>query len=117
VPNVLTRVLGPCLAVAMPGKSIGQARLANRSAVLQLHRQEPDMKATEMGRLLGLNESTVRYIIEVYGSEDISVGAPSTHKGAGRPFSRSERWKRCDLAPFSAIVFMTCTPQAIEVLM
>lgn len=90
----------------MPRLSAGVTRLANRQLVLDLHALEPNLKATGIGRRLGINESTVRSILSRYGSGQahpvvpgVPAVPPPAHRGAGRPAARSRRWKRCDINP------------------
>ena len=80
----------------MPRISSGATRLANRQLMLALHASEPELKATAIGRRLGINEATVRSILKRYGANSIpTAGGPAARRGAGRPTSRSKRWKRC----------------------
>ena len=75
-------------------RSSGDDRLAKRLHVLQLRQLDPKMSKSEIGKRAGVNVSTVRGILGVFGNADISLGAPAAHKGAGRPKERSARWKR-----------------------
>ena len=78
--------------------SSGDKRLANRLHVLQLKMLEPNLTTSELGRRVGVNESTVRSILARYKDSDISVGAPVAAKGGGRPQEVSKRWLRCVFA-------------------
>ena len=55
-------------------RSSGDVRLANRLHVLQLRQLNPELGVMELARRAQLNESTVRYILKVYGKPDISLG-------------------------------------------
>ena len=65
----------PCRITAqqytMPRLTAGAARLANRQLVLALHASEPELKATAIGRRLGINEATVRSILKRYRNNSI----------------------------------------------
>lgn len=90
-----THVFYPFLSHKMPRRSSGTDRLANRNAVLALRAAEPELQGTAIGRRLGLNESTVRNILRVYGNHNPNTGYPPTKQGGGRKPSRSKRWRRC----------------------
>lgn len=86
-------------------RSSGDVRLANRLHVLQLRQLNPELGVMELARRAQLNESTVRYILKVYGKTDISLGAPGCKSGAGRPSERSARWKRCVFPFFDLFMY------------
>ena len=65
----------------MPRKSSGTERLANRNAVLAQGAAEPELKGTAIVRRLGLNESTVRNILRVYGNHNPNTGCPPYQTG------------------------------------
>ena len=75
-------------------RSSGDDRLAKRLHVLQLRQLNPKMSLAEMGRRGGVNESTVRSILAVFGNADISLGAPAARKAPGGPKERSAPWTR-----------------------
>ena len=87
-------------SATMP-KSKGQQRLANRSIVLRLKRDNPNLGASAIARLclqqnppVTINEATVRSIWDRYKDADITMSPPATKKGAGRPCVMNARWKR-----------------------
>ena len=95
----------------------GDERLAQRMAVLRMARANPGLGASGISRLLAqgdpprnVGESTIRYILRVYGDADISIASPPTKKGAGRKKCHSKRWEKyAFLCKYALSVSLTAT--------
>lgn len=72
-----------------------------RIQILTLHELEPSFSNREVGRRLGINESTVRRVLQNWTWKDVERhgGLPVAKKGSGRRTKVSPRFMRCGKGP------------------